>query len=172
MHSARWRFLLFNALGGAAVLGSYVHGIVTHDQPGRTLWGGIPLSVQHLYTASMGTATVGFLLLFAYFFRLLPDRARLGRLPLSALYVPLLLVHVASTLWMPLSFAYNAAPSPAGWAAVRIDLLFVGAGALLLIAAVATTAPRGRGFVAALLGAIAFAFQTAILDALVWPALY
>ena len=174
MNPSRWRFLLFNAVGGAAILGSYVHGISTHASPGSTLWGGVPSGVQALYTASMFTAAAGFLSMFGYFFRLLPDGTRLfgGRLPVQAIYAPLLVVHVASTLWMPLTFFHAAAPSVARWTAVRTDLLLVGAGALLLIAAVATSKPRGRGFVGALVGSVAFAFQTAVLDALVWPALY
>ena len=174
MHPARLRFLVVNAVGGCAIFGSYLHGIATHAEPGKTLWGGVPLGLQPLYTVSMLTASLGFVLWFVYFFRLLPDAARLcgSRWSLRTLYLPLLMIHICSTLWMPLTFRYVASPSPLGWALVRIDLLLVGLGALLLIAAAATSTPRGRGFVLALIGACAFSFQTAVLDALVWPSLF
>jgi hypothetical protein len=174
MHPKKLRFIAFNALGGAAIVGSYLHGILTKTEPGKALWGGVPQPLQPLYTVSMLTATAGFLKMFSYFHSQDPDTARVfgGRFSLSSLYVPLGVIHVASSLWMPLTFKYLESPSPAMWAAVRGVLLLTGAGALMMIAAVATTSPRKSGRTAALIGACAFAFQTAVLDALVWPALY
>ncbi len=99
-------------------------------------------------------ASLGFVLWFVRYFRLLPNEAHLcgGRGSLRARYLPLLMIHICSTLWMPLTFLYVASPSPLGWALAPIDLLLVGLGALLL-AATATGTPRSRGFVLALIGA-------------------
>ena len=172
MKTSKLNLLLFNAIGGAAVLGSYVHGILTHPHPGRTLWGGLPESLRPLYTGSMLAAAGGFIGMITYLAKLPEARILGGRLPLSAIYVPLGVIHVASTLWMPLTFAFADSQSQARWAAVRIDLALVGLSAIALIPAVATATPRGKGLAAALAGTAAFAFHTAILDAIVWPALY
>jgi hypothetical protein len=174
MKNSKLHLFLFNAIGGAAVLGSYVHGILTHPHPGKTLWGGLPESLRPLYTGSMLAAAGGFIGMITYLAQLPQKEARIfgGRLPLSAIYVPLGVIHVASTLWMPLTFAFADSRSEALWTAVRIDLALVGLSAIALIPAVATATPRGKGFAAALASTGAFAFHTAILDAIVWPALY
>ena len=81
---------------------------------------------------------------------------------------------IPSALWMPLTFAMLDAPSPSLWLAIRAVLALVGLGSLGLVVAVATAqplrAPIGRAVAVA--GAIAFSFQTAVLDAIVWPAYF
>jgi hypothetical protein len=67
-----------------------------------------------------------------------------------------------------------AAPSGALWGAIRVPLALVGLGSLGLGGGVATArpadAPVSRAI--ALAGALAFSLQTAVLDALVWPAYF
>jgi hypothetical protein len=67
-----------------------------------------------------------------------------------------------------------AAPSPGLWLAIRSVLALVGIGSLGLLVAIASAsahaAPRARR--AAIVGAGFFALQTAVLDALVWPAYF
>jgi hypothetical protein len=84
------------------------------------------------------------------------------------------LVLVPSALWLPLTFVFADSPSTFMWWAVRVDLLLVGIGAVGLLAAVLTVRPRPHPalHVLAVVGALAFTLQTAVLDALVWPAYY
>ncbi len=164
-----------NVLGGVAVLGSYAHGIATQVDPGR-VWGGVPIELQPVYTVSMFAAAFGYLL-FTYFvfFRVDPATARIGSTPayplLNLLYVAAL---VPSALWMPLTFAMLDAPSGGLWFAIRLVLAIVGLAALGIIYVLARLEPDpGRGWrIAAVLGAVAFANQTALLDAIVWPAYF
>jgi hypothetical protein len=175
MHPQRRLFLVLNVLGGAAVLGSYAQGIATHERPGAALWGGVPAAILPLYNGSMLTATVGYLL-FAWFlfFRVDAATARVGRWGFGAFNAILALILAPSALWMGLTFTYLAHPSTLGWLAVRAVLALAGLGGLAMIAALARVSPviSGRARRIALAGALAFAFQTAVLDALVWPAYF
>jgi quinol-cytochrome oxidoreductase complex cytochrome b subunit len=91
-----------------------------------------------------------------------------------ALYALILL---PSALWLPLTFAYldaesvDAQSAPLWWA-VQGVLFLVAIGSLGLVAALVVHPPRRATlwWALAILGAIAFAFQTVVLDALVWPA--
>jgi hypothetical protein len=176
MHPARRSLLLLNVLGGIAVLGSYVHGLATHPATRAQVWGGVPEALRPLYTVSMLLAAAGyFAFSFFVFFRLDPERTRLaGRLRFGALHAIYALILLPSALWMPLSFAMLEAPSAALWAAIRVVLGLVGIGSLALVGAVASARPPDASLArgVALAGALAFAFQTAVLDALVWPAYF
>ena len=174
MPTERLLLLVLNVLGGLAVLGSYAHGIFTHEQPGAALWGGLPTAMRPLYQLSMLPATVGYLAFTHYvYFRLDPVATRLpfglGYGAFLALYLVVLL---PSALWMPLTFAWVARPTPGLWIAIRLLLALVGVGALGLIVAVSRAVPRGGavGYWLAVAGSVAFAFQTALLDGLIWPA--
>jgi hypothetical protein len=174
MHPARKSLLLLNVLGGIAVLGSYVWGIASNPETRGSVWGGVPESLKPLYTASMLTAALGYFLYSHFvFFRLDPDKTRLlGDRGFGTFHLLYALVLIPSALWMPLTFEMLAAPNGALWLAIRVVLALVGIGSLGLIAAIATAgplrAPVARGV--ALVGAVAFAIQTALLDAIVWPA--
>jgi hypothetical protein len=175
MHSQRLLFLVLNVIGGAAVLGSYARGISTHPNAGVALWGHVPAALRPLYTVSMFTATAGYLAL-AYFLFFCVDaaEARVGAAGYGAFNLIVSVILVPSALWMGLTFAYLANPTPLGWAAVRGVLLLAGLGALALLALLARlrpiTSPLAHWI--AIAGAVAFAFQTAVLDALVWPAYF
>ena len=86
MHSLKWALLGLNVVGGAAVLGSYAWGIAGHSNPGAALWGGVPEALRPVYTASMLSATGGYLTLFGYVFTQLdPEKARIGPFGYAAL---------------------------------------------------------------------------------------
>jgi hypothetical protein len=172
----RWLLVLLNAIGGICVLGSYALWIGAREAPGAALWGGVPESWRGLYTVSMLSAAAGYFAFTSYFLASSPiERARIHALPaaptLLALYALMLF---PSSLWMPLTFEYLAQPSTAAWCAVRFVLAVVGVASLALIAAAAAiepvSSPRHRAI--AIAGACAFALQTALLDALVWPAYF
>ena len=172
MHTQKKAWLAINIVGGVAVLGSYVHGLVTHPETRNALWGTIPEELKAVYGVTMWLAAGGYFF-FSYYFLVRTDAAsvRFGRLGFGLVNALYALVMLASALWMPLTFAYLENPSPAAWLLVRADLLAVGVGSVGLMVALFTMKPRAQGVagVLALLGLLLFALQTAFLDPLVWP---
>jgi hypothetical protein len=172
----RWLLLLLNAIGGICVLGSYLLWIGAREAPGAALWGGVPESWRGLYSVSMFGAAAGYFAFTSLFLFATPiESARIHGLPAGpTLLLLYALMLFASALWMPLSFEYLAHPSLAAWCAVRFVLAVVALASLALIAAAASidpvASPTHRAIAVA--GACAFAFQTAVLDALVWPAYF
>jgi hypothetical protein len=176
MRAGRRSLLWLNLLGGSAVLGSYAHGLLTEPVLRGALWGGVPEALRPLYTASMLAAAAGyFAFSFFVFFRLEPARTRtLGGMGFGAFHALYALILVPSALWLPLTLRLLEAPGDALWWAIRAVLALVGLGSLGLVAALASAGPA-RAPVAravAIAGALAFSFQTAVLDALVWPAYF
>lgn len=176
IHPRRLTLLIINVLGGTAVLGSYVHGLTNNPELRGPLWGGVPEALQPIYTISMLLAALGYFpFTYVVAFRVDPDRARVaGGFGFDAFNVLYALILAPSALWMPLTFAMLAQPNPTLWLMIRIVLALVGMGSVALIVALVTLQPRpSRAWhVAAIVGAVAFAVQTALLDALVWPAYF
>jgi len=172
VHPQKKTWLAINAVGGVAVLGSYVHGLLTHPDTRNELWGSIPPELQAVYGVTMWLAAGGYFF-FSYYFlvRTEADEVRFGRFGFGLINALYALIMIASAAWMPLTFVYLDQPSSALWLAVRIDLLGVGIGSIGLIVALFTMKPRAEGLTAvlALLGLLFFAVQTAFLDPLVWP---
>jgi hypothetical protein len=176
MHRDKRVMAWINVIGGVAVLGSYVHGIWTHPGTAGDVWGGVPEWLEPFYTVSMLTAAAGYLA-FTYFlfFRADAEEARVAdRFSLrlfNALYVMILL---PSALWMPLTFAMLDDPHDGLWMLIRLVLAFVGIGSLAMIAALLAIAPRRPTvpYWLAVAGSVAFSVQTALLDAIVWPAYF
>lgn len=172
MNPKKKTWLAINAVGGAAVLGSYVHGIATHPETRNDLWGTMPPELQAVYGVTMWLAAAGyFFFSYQFFVRTDADEVRFGGFGFGLINALYALIMVTSTLWMPLTFAYFDSPSSALWLTIRVDLLLVGVGAIGLIIALFTMRPRAEGVagVLALLGLLLFALQTAFLDPLVWP---
>jgi hypothetical protein len=172
VHSLKKTWLAINAVGGAAVLGSYVHGLTTHPETRNELWGSVPSELQTVYGVTMWLAAGGYFF-FSYYFlaRTDADEVRFGRFGFGLINALYALIMIASAAWMPLTFAYLENPSSARWLAVRVDLLGVAVGSIGLMIALFTMKPRAEGLagVFALLGLLFFALQTAFLDPLVWP---
>ncbi len=164
---------LITVLGGILVLGSYalIPGYSPEVRAG--LWGGVPDSLRPLYGISMLLAAVGFLA-FTYqlIFRRSPDEfeALIGK-PYAVLFAVYALVYIPSSMWTPLTAAMLQTPASGFWVLIRADLALVALGSTLLLAILARLAVRGGGKLAwiSVAGAIPFWFQTAILDAVVWP---
>jgi hypothetical protein len=175
-HPQRRALAWINVIGGVAVLGSYAWGFAAHPETVGALWGGVPETLRPLYTVNMFLAAGGYLL-FTHFVlvRLEPVETRIAARPAYGLFPLLyLLVLVPSALWMPLTILLLEAPSAPLWWLIRLDLALVGAGSMgLLLAILALRAPgRPRGRAAAIAGLVPFILQTAVLDALVWPACF
>jgi hypothetical protein len=170
MHKHKRSFLAINLLGGTAVLGSYAHGLFWSDL-GNAFWGNVPEGLKPLYTVSMLAATLGYFAFSAYLLRVDAERTIfLGRFSFSLINNLLVAILAASALWMPLTAAFIQAPSESLWWGIRLVLLVTGAASLALLAAIASSIEDWSPLrVTAVAGAIAFCFQTAVLDALVWP---
>jgi hypothetical protein len=168
--------LWLNVAGGLAVLGSYAHGIASNPLTRGDVWGGLPEGLRPLYTVSMLLAAAGyFAFSFFVFRRLDPHATRVaGGFGFGGFHILYALILIPSALWMPLTFAMLEAPSGLLWLAIRVTLALVGVGSLGMLVAVASArpahAPVARAVAVA--GAIAFSVQTALLDALVWPAYF
>jgi hypothetical protein len=173
MHPKRRALLWINLLGGVAVIGSYAQGFLAHPELAPGLWGDVPETVRPLYTVSMLLAAAGY---FAFTlpvaFRLDPDRIRVAGAGYEIFAGLYLLILVPSALWMPLTFQMLAQPGVALWWSIRLVLFLVGGGSVGLILALALAKPWPSTGLRrlALVGAVAFAFQTAVLDAALWPA--
>lgn len=172
MHPQKKAWLTINAVGGAAVLGSYVHGLSTHPETRNDLWGTIPPELQAVYGVTMWLAAAGYFF-FSYYFVVRTDatQVRFGRLGFGLINALYALIMIAAASWMPLTFAYLDNPSTVLWLVVRVGLFGVGAGSIGLMIALFTMSPRADGVsgVLALLGLVLFSLQTAFLDAFVWP---
>ncbi|MBN1533328.1 MAG: hypothetical protein JXA20_11740 [Spirochaetes bacterium] len=171
MHIQKIFMLAINMLCGGGVIFSYVHGLMSNPDSGPALWGEVPKTLTPLYTVSMFTAAAGYLLFTYYvFFRLDPEAARIGRFGYGLFNLLYLLILVPSILWMPFTFSMIANPSPVTWVMIRTVLALVGIGSLAMLAAILKVQPGPQGLphVLAVIGCIAFSFQTAVLDALVW----
>jgi hypothetical protein len=173
MHPQRRALLWINLVGGLAVLGSYARGFTAHPHLAPQLWGGVPDAVRPLYTVSMLLAAAGY---FAFTlpiaFRLDPERVRVAGVGYGIFPALYALILAPSALWMPLTFQMLEQPGIVLWWSIRLVLFLVGAGSVGLIAAIARAAPwPSAGWRRiALAGAVAFAIQTAVLDAGLWPA--
>lgn len=176
MHTQQWILLGIMAVGGAAVIGSYIHGFSTHPGSANTLWGGVTGGLRTFNYVTMILAALGF---FAFAFWLLlradPDTMTVfggsGHWMFSVIIAVIL---AASALWMPLLFGYLDQPGTGLWVSVRIVLVLVGIASLALVAALLTVSPRetGTAYWLAVAGAAAFSVQTAVMDMFIWPALF
>ena len=79
MHWESILLLVVIALGGAAVIGSYVVGLRGKTGAADAFWGGVPAKIRPLYGVSMLLSAVGFLAVLYYiFFRLTPEDVVIG----------------------------------------------------------------------------------------------
>ncbi len=166
--TSRLVFWVLNVVGGSAVLGSYVWGFVRHRTEMPAMWGGVPNSWRPIYVVSMFAAAFGYLAMVAYV-----HRAGSSFAPSTwrSINLALLLVLVASTLWLPLTLRYVNVPTSWSWMAIRLVLWTVALGSLWLLVTIAKSAETSRGLqLAATIGLLLFAFHTTVLDAAVWPA--
>ena len=172
-HPRQLQLLVLNVLGGAAVLGSYVHGF-GHPNVGA-FWGGVPEALRPVYTLSMFGAAFGYFPLTSYILlRLDPREVRVAGFGYGLFLALYALVLIPSALWMPMTFQMIDAPDPALWLGIRAVLALVALGTVGLLASLFLAEPRERGlwWALAVAGAVLFFNQTVVLDAIVWPAFY
>ncbi|MBN1367125.1 MAG: hypothetical protein JW967_04295 [Dehalococcoidales bacterium] len=168
--------LIINVIGGVMVIASYIYGLGGQSGGANVLWGGVPASIRPVYFASMIISALGFFAFLYYlFFRITPgDVVIAGRFDFSLFYVIFILMLLPSALWMPLTNLYVANPGTGLWVGVRTVLAVVGLASIALcwaILSIQTKVP-GVSYWLAVVGSGYFAFHTAILDAIVWAALF
>mmetsp|Transcript_3916 Transcript_3916/g.11331 ORF Transcript_3916/g.11331 Transcript_3916/m.11331 type:complete len:213 (-) Transcript_3916:29-667(-) len=175
--------LLVYLVVGSALMASYVWGVVHLNAEygsygAMRLWGRLYTEpdnrwLLHVYYGSILAATVGFFPSLGYALKVAP---RLTRAKVNQLCGCFLGFYVTELLWMPLCVAYIESPSPAIYAAIRLQLAASGVFALawayikifaLPAEAVAASGPVLRALGVA--GTTLFALHCAILDAVVWP---
>lgn len=175
MNSRLRTLLILIAVGGCAVLGSYIPAFNDNPELVAALWGGVPDSLRVFYTPNMLLAAASFFpATYALGFATPPERFEeftgFSFKTMLAAYAAILF---PSALWLPLTALYIESPSAFLWWAVRIDLLIVGLGASMLWWILISRARRGPAWL--WIAAAFFVFfwiQTALLDALIWPAYY
>jgi hypothetical protein len=169
--------LVINIIGGVAVIGSYILGLHNAGpNAASALWGGVPSAIRPVYGVSMLLAALGYFA-FIYFIlaRLVPAEVSIaGRFGYSLFYVIFLLILIPSALWMPFTSAYIGNPGTAMWVGIRVVLAVVGLASIALLWALLTlkTQTSGVAYWLAVAGSGYFALHTAVLDAVVWAALF
>jgi hypothetical protein len=172
MHPQARRLALVLLIGGPLVLASYAWCLIVWPELSAQMWGGVPEAWRGPYTAWMFVAAAGFLAFsWVFVFRTQPE-TKVADQGYELLIVLYSLVLFPSALWMPATAWLLHDPSPLLHSLVRLDLYAVALGSIGLIVAAFTLRPRPAGRVLAIVGTLAFAVQTVVLDALVWPALF
>jgi hypothetical protein len=169
-------FLVINALGGFAVIASYVAGLVSHPNTEQLLWGRITPSLKSLYLVSMPLAAVSYLL-FLYFIVFHLDAKTVmiwgfdGFLVLDLIFMAILFF---SAFWMPLTYKLIETQSSGWWFSIRLVLFAVGLASLALLCSLLLINQKepAWSYWLAVAGAAVFFIQTGILDAFIWPALF
>jgi hypothetical protein len=164
--------LIINIIGGAAVILSYIYGLKGQAGGANVLWGNVSEGIRPLYFVSMIISALGYFAFIYYIlFRIDPD---ISNVNYYLFYIIFLVILGASAFWMPLTNMFVSNGGTGLWIAIRSVLALVGLGAISLVWALVALHPatRGTAYWLAVAGASYFAFHTAILDGIVWAALF
>jgi hypothetical protein len=176
MHPQKRTLAWVILLGGTCVLASYAYSWAVAPAILAGFWGGVPVGIRPAYSVAMLLAAAGFFA-YSYFllFRVDPSSARIAsRFGYGLFPLLYLMILVPSALWTPLTAAMLDQGSAILWLAIRLVLYLVAAGSLGLLVALLALQPRQPAWAhrLAVAGSVAFCFQTALLDAVVWVALF
>jgi hypothetical protein len=164
--------LIINILGGAAVMLSYVYGLKGQTGGANVLWGGVPQGIRPVYTVSMIFSALGYLsFIFYILFRANPAESSFSYSLYFAIFIVIL---GASAFWMPLTNMFVNNGGTGLWIAIRAVLALVGLGSIALVWVLlgVQADAHGTAWWLAVVGASYFALHTAVLDAIVWAALF
>ena len=168
--------LIINVIGGIAVIGSYIFGLNAQSGGANVLWGGVPENIRPVYFVSMILSALGyFAFLYYVLFRLDPAQTSIwGTSGFVLFYLIFLLMLIPSAFWMPLTNVYVGNPGTMIWILIRTVLAIVGLASIALFGALLTLNGKvpGVSYWLAVIGSGYFAFHTAILDAIIWAALF
>ena len=167
--------LIINVIGGSAVISSYIYGLNAQSGGANILWGGVPEGIRPVYFVSMILSALGYFAFLYYFiFRLNSGEVSIaGTFGFSIFFSIFILILLPSALWMPLTNLYVGTPGTGTWVIIRTILALVGIGSIALVwALLSLQTKEGVAYWLSIVGSGYFAFHTAILDAIVWAALY
>jgi len=168
--------LIINIVGGIAVLGSYIFGLQAQIGGARALWGNVPENIRPVYGISMIISALGyFAFLYFILFKLVPEDVTIaGKIGFSLFYWIFLAMLIPSALWMPLTNVYLSNPGTGIWLLVRTVLAIVGLASIALVWALLTLNIKTPEipYWLAVGGSCYFAFHTAILDTILWAAMF
>lgn len=176
MHRQKLALLVTILLGGSAILVSYASALLADPATLQGAWGGVTGQLRQVYVVFQLLAALGYFA-YTYFilFRLDPSEAqianRFGFWAFNLLYLAIL---IPSAMYMPLTFQMLKQPSTGVWGAIRVVLAIVGLASLGLIGSLLALRPRHPvwAYWLAVAGSVAFSIQTALLDAVIWPAVF
>lgn len=185
--NSRFWLAAINLVGGAAVLGTYYHGVKTHDDP-ELLWGDIRGQMRQAYISNMPFAAFGYIS-FTLYLLMAPGvlsgelaaaayrRGRGGWFLGKLLRRPYIILSLyfsflsASSAWMPAS--WYALDNDAFWMLPYIqgELAITGFCAIGLTGVCLSIIdpPYPMWHWLSLVGMLCLVFQCAVLDALIWP---
>lgn len=177
MHLQKIVMAILNLVFGTGVLASYVWSARSWpDEAVAKLWGNVPEFIQPWYTGWMFVAAAGYLVYsYRLFFVVDPDRAVVaGRYGFGLFNALLAAILIPSMIWMPLTLHHIEHPLTATWIAIVAGLWTTGLASLAMIVALARLEPREPTSMAkaSVIGAIAFAGQTFVLDSCVWTLMF
>lgn len=165
-------FGLINIIGGIAVLGSYVYGILAFPELRQSLWGGIDGRWRIIFTLSMLPAAIGYLI-FAH-----STLFRGGVLELqNSMLLIRILPHIftvlflfSSSIWMPATLSYLSTGNIAWWHAATTALWVTACSliALLSLTTLLYVAEPSRQTLVGLFGLTYITFHCLVLDAVIW----
>jgi hypothetical protein len=168
--------LIINILGGIAVIGSYIFGLGGQSGGANVLWGGVPVGLRPVYTVSMVISALAYFAFIYYLlFQLVPGEVTIANhFSFSLFFIIFLLILIPSAFWMPLTNSYVASQANGTWIAIRFVLALVGLASIALVWALLTLQTKNHSvaYWLAVVGSAYFAFHTAVLDALIWAALF
>lgn len=176
MHRQKQILLLIILIGGSAVLSSYLLGFFQYQNASQALWGGIPQNIQSLYTLGMLLGALGYFA-YTYFilFHLNPTETRISsRYSYDLFNILYFTILIPSALWLPFTNQAIEQSSQLWVWLVKIVLAVVAAGSLGLLGALLKVQPRQPAWAhrIAIIGSMAFCFQTLVLDAIIWGSLF
>ena len=159
-----WKFYLLLVLSLCVPLSYVLTPRAFPDIPISDLWGGIQQpTTRSLYVASMLLAAIGFITVVAFAYGGLTD----------TLFWSMVVLLVASTLWMSLMYLSLKYPSSRLWKSLMILVLaIIGLGAMGMVAAIACSRGNDALGMTALVGASYLCFHVVVLDFIVFSTAY
>ena len=135
MEAQKIILLIITAVGGTAVIGSYIFSLTAQSSGGNALWGGIPPHIRPIYVVSMILSALGFFGFFYFIlFPLVPANVSIACIfGYSLFYIIFLAILVPSAFWMPLTNVYIGNPTLSMWVVIRIVLAVVGLASIALV---------------------------------------
>jgi hypothetical protein len=174
MHKQKLLLLIINLIGGTAVIGSYVLGLVTHPGQTEVLWGGVPVGIRSLISFNMLLAATGYLIIFSFLLLRVQTAATIGKLPFWTFNLLYFLILVPSAAWMPLTFSVVDTYTIGRWLAVILSLGITGLASIGLLFSLLFLRPHPVSVLyrISVVGGVFLVLQTAVLDAILWSFYY